>query len=158
MEPISSVDPMCATWIMLSLIGVMLLIPVLEKIPVLGKVISLRWSLVVVTTVLMVGTVINFSHLSDSVRMAVIVGGIILAALFILARSIEKWLYHGWAFKAEKIEGDLHEKKLTIEGMEIGGKKVEKQSPEGDKKDSHSVPDNESCNGLKGLAEREQQN
>ncbi len=154
----SSVSPYSATWIMLILIGVMLLIPAFEKIPILGRVVSLRWSLVVITTVLMVAVVIDFSHLDNSVRMAVIVGGIILAGIFLIARSIEKWLYNGWGFKAKKIEGDLGEKKLTIEGVEIGGKKVEKKSPDGDKKDSHSVPDLDSCDGLKGLAEREQQN
>ena len=126
MESFSSVEPMTATFIMLALIGVMLLIPVLEKIPVLGRVVSLRWSLVVVTTTLMVGTVINFTHLSDSVRLAVIVGGIVLAGLFMVARSIEKWLYNGWGFKAQKIEGDFDKKKVSLEGVEIGEKEIKK--------------------------------
>ena len=148
----SSVNPYSATWIMLILIGVMLLIPAFEKIPVLGRTISLRWCIIVVTTAMMVGVIINFSDLSDDIKKCVIIGGMVLAALFLIARSIEKAIYNGFMFKAKKIEADLDDKSLKVEGVEIGSnKEVKKDCPKDSETDSDSHSD------LKGLAEREQQ-
>lgn len=151
-EIANEVSPMSATWIMLVLIGVMLLIPAFEKIPILGKAVSLRWSLIVVTTAMMVGVIINFSDLSDDIKKCVIIGGMILAALFLVARSIEKAIYNGVIFKANKIEAGMGDKKLQVEGVEIGQKSVENDCPNDCKKESHDLhaPDD-----LKGLAQYE---
>lgn len=150
-EIANEVSPMSATWIMLVLIGVMLLIPAFEKIPILGKVVSLRWSLIVVTTAMMVGVIINFSDLSDDIKKCVIIGGMILAALFLVARSIEKAIYNGVIFKANRIEAGMGDKKLQVEGVEIGQKYVKENCPNDCKKESHdSAPDD-----LKGLAQYE---
>lgn len=150
-EIANAVSPISATWIMLVFIGVMLLIPVIERIPILGRTVSLRWILVVVTSSLMLGVIINFGDLSDDIKKCVIIGGMILAALFLVARSIEKAIYNGVIFKANKIEAGMGDKKLQVEGVEIGQKDVKENCPNDCKKESHdSAPDD-----LKGLAQYE---
>lgn len=112
----TSVDAYLATWITLILIAFLLIVvPLLERIPVLKDCVSRRWVVVSVTTTLMVSVVVNFHHLSDSVRGAIVIGGFIVGIVYILIRSIEGWLANGWSFGVKRIEGDWQNKRVEVE-------------------------------------------
>ena len=112
----TSVDAYLATWITLILIAFLLIVvPLLERIPVLKDCVSRRWVVVSVTTTLMVSVVVNFHHLSDSVRGAIVIGGFIVGIVYILIRSIEGWLANGWTFGVKRIEGDWQNKRVEVE-------------------------------------------
>ena len=115
-ETASSVDAYMATWITLILIAFLLIVvPLLERIPVLKDCVSRRWVVVSVTTTLMVSVVVNFHHLSDSVRGAIVIGGFIAGIVYILIRSVEGWLAKGWTFGVKRIEGDWEHKRVEVE-------------------------------------------
>ena len=65
-------------------------------IPVLNvkakKFISYRWCVVVVVLAMLIGAVVDFETLSDEVRHTVILGGIIVAGVYIALRTLEKVL------------------------------------------------------------------
>ena len=69
-------------------------------IPVLNvkaeKFISYRWCVVVVVLAMLIGAVVDFETLSDEVRHTVILGGIIVAGVYIALRTVEKVLSKGW--------------------------------------------------------------
>ena len=112
----TSVDAYLATWITLILIAFLLIVvPLLERIPVLKDCVSRRWVVVSVTTTLMVSVVVNFHHLSDSVRGAIVIGGFIVGIVYILIRSVEGWLANGWTFGVKRIEGDWQNKRVEVE-------------------------------------------
>lgn len=91
------VDSYTATYVIagfLIIFGVLL--PILDKIPKVKSVVSLRWTIVIIYSALCVGVIINFSHLDTCVRFAVVIGGIILSALFMIVRSLEKAAINKW--------------------------------------------------------------
>ena len=95
----SSVDAYMATWITLAILAFLLIVvPLFERVPMLKDCISRRWVIVTITTTLMLSVVINFQHLNDSVREAIVIGGFIVGIAYIFIRSIEKWLANGWSF------------------------------------------------------------
>lgn len=144
------IQPETTTTIILVLLAVLMSLPLIEIIPRVGKIVSLRWAIVAIIVTLMVAVVLDFSHLSEGIRKTVIVGGLCTGGLWIVARSVEKALFHGFFAKAGKVEVDIDDKKLTIEGAEVGEKEVQKP----DSYESHeSKP--EAQDDLKGLAERE---
>lgn len=85
-------------------------------IPVLNikasKFVSYRWCVVVVALALLIGATIDFDMLSDESRRIVLLGGIIIAGLYVVLRTIEKILSKGWlkgaSFEAKK--GDIEVK------------------------------------------------
>ena len=112
----SSVDAYMATWITLAILAFLLIVvPLFERIPMLKDCISRRWVIVTITTTLMLSVVINFQHLNDSVREAIIIGGFIVGIAYIFIRSIEKWLANGWSFGVKRIEGDWQNKRVEVE-------------------------------------------
>lgn len=112
----SSVDAYMATWITLAILAFLLIVvPLFERIPMLKDCISRRWVIVTITTTLMLSVVINFQHLNDSVREAIIIGGFIVGIAYIFIRSIEKWLANGWSFGVKRIEGDWQNKRVEAE-------------------------------------------
>ena len=137
------IEPTTTTIIILSLLAVLMSLPLIEIIPRVGKIVSLRWAIVAIVVTLMVAVILDFSHLSDGIRKTVIVGGI-----WIVARSVEKALFHGFFAKAGKVEVDIDDKKLTIEGAEVGEKEVQKSASA---EDVHAKEQDD----LEGLAERE---
>lgn len=85
-------------------------------IPVLNikasKFISYRWCVVVVVLALLVGATVDFEVLSDESRKIILLGGIIIAGLYVVLRTVEKVLSKGW-LKGASIEakkGDIEVK------------------------------------------------
>ena len=142
------ITPETTTIIILSLLAVLMSLPLIEIIPRVGKIVSLRWAIVAIVVTLMVAVILDFAHLSEDIRKTVIVGGLCTGGLWIVARSVEKALFNGFFAKAGKVEIDVDDKKLTIEGAEVGEKEVQKPASA---EDSNAKEQDD----LKGLAERE---
>lgn len=101
--------------IILLIVSVLLLIaiPILDGSERFSKYISLRYILVAVTLIMALGCVLDFSHLAESSRNIVLMGGVILVGLFVVVRSLEK--------------------------MKLGGKKIEISVEKGDTKASATL-------------------
>lgn len=129
------IDSYTATSIVVSFLIVFgLIIPILDRIPKVKDFISFRWILVVVYSAMCLGVIIDFEHLDTSVRLAVVVGGIVLSSLFLLVRSIEKAAVNKWKFprvrgKVQKgnISGELSVSS-KLEESKIGEKRVRELS------------------------------
>lgn len=135
----TSVDAYMATWITIALIAFLLIVvPLLEKIPKLKDCVSRRWVIVTITTTLMVSVVINFKHLNDSVREAIIIGGFVVGIAYILIRSVESLIDKGWTFGVKHIEGDWQNKRIEVE-MDTTQHPAEK--PEDENKDLEDQKD-----------------
>ena len=101
------ITPISATIIMCVLgIFLMFIIPVLDASQKFGKYISLRYTLIVITTLMALGCVLDFSHLTESSRNITIMGGLILVGIFILVRSLEKIKLGGRTFEIKVQKGD----------------------------------------------------
>jgi hypothetical protein len=87
--------------------------------------------------------ILNFNALDTSIKSTVIVGALVVSTIYVVIRSLEKFLYAGFFARAGKVEVDVDDKKLTIENAEVGKKK----EPNSDKSSE--------SDDLKGLAERE---
>ena len=98
----------------LVLIGFLVLtgviVPICEVSEKIRGVISLRWIVVVTILALALGAVINFGHLDETSRLAVIIGGMVIGCLFVLLRTYEKCKANGWSLSIPPIvlkKGDL---------------------------------------------------
>ncbi len=91
----------------------LIIIPILDGTKRFSKYISLRYTLVAVALIMALGCVLDFSHLSESSRNTVLMGGLILVGLFVAVRSLEK--------------------------MKLGGKKIEFSIEKGDAKMSTTL-------------------
>lgn len=102
------ISPVVATIIMVSFILVFGVgVPILDrKAP---KYISYRWCVIVVALALLIGAVIDFEVLSDDARKIVLVGGLVIAGVYVVLRTIEKVLANGWLKGAsiEATKGDI---------------------------------------------------
>jgi len=93
------VDSYTATSVLVGFLLIFgVLLPILDKIPKVREVISLRWTVVVIYSALCIGVIIDFEHLDTSVRFATVVGGLFLAAIFLLVRSLEKAAVNRWKY------------------------------------------------------------
>lgn len=93
------IDSYMATVVLLSFLFIFgIILPILDKAPVIKDFISFRWTIVVIYSALCIGVIIDFDHLDTSVRFAVVIGGIVLAALFLIVRSLEKAAVNRWKF------------------------------------------------------------
>lgn len=114
------IDPIAATIIMISFIVVFGVgVPILNiKLP---KYISYRWCVIVVSLALLIGAVIDFEVLSDDARKIVLVGGLVIAGVYVVLRTIEKVLANGWLKGAslEATKGDISVK-LSSESSKDG--------------------------------------
>lgn len=101
------IEPSLATLIML-VIGLLLLfvIPILDGSKRFGKYISLRYTLVVITTIMALGCILDFSHLADTARNITLIGGLSLIGLFVIVRSLEKCKLGARTFEIEVHKGD----------------------------------------------------
>jgi len=85
------IEPSFATLIIVIMgLFLMFVIPFLDSSKRFGKYISLRYTLVVITTMMALGCVLDFSHLTESSRNITITGGLILVGVFVAVRSLEK--------------------------------------------------------------------
>lgn len=102
------ISPLSATIIMVSFILIFGVgVPILnKKVP---KYISYRWCVIVVALALLIGAVIDFEVLSDEARKIVLVGGLVIAGVYVVLRTIEKVLANGWLKGAsiEATKGDI---------------------------------------------------
>lgn len=102
------INPIVATIIMVSFILVFGVgVPILDrKAP---KYISYRWCVIVVALALLIGAVIDFEVLSDDARKIVLVGGLVIAGVYVVLRTMEKVLANGWLKGAsiEATKGDI---------------------------------------------------
>lgn len=102
------IEPSFATLIILTMgILLMFIIPFLDSSKRFGKYISLRYTLVVVTTLMALGCVLDFSHLGESSRNITIMGGLILVGIFVTVRSLEKCKLGSRTFEVEVHKGDV---------------------------------------------------
>ena len=102
------INPIVATIIMISFILIFGVgVPILDrKAP---KYISYRSCVIVVALALLIGAVIDFEVLSDDARKIVLVGGLVIAGVYVVLRTIEKVLANGWLKGAsiEATKGDI---------------------------------------------------
>lgn len=66
------------------------IIPILDKVKWFKDFISLRWLTVLLYLTAMIAVILDFNHLQTETRNIVIIGSIILSAIFVLVRSLEK--------------------------------------------------------------------
>lgn len=91
------IDSYTATYVIITFLFILcIILPILEHMPKIKDFISLRWILVAIYSAMCLGVILDFSHLDNSVRFAVVVGGIVLSAIFLLVRSIEKAITNNW--------------------------------------------------------------
>ena len=91
------IDSYTATYVIITFLFILcIILPILEHIPKIKDFISLRWILVAIYSAMCLGVILDFSHLDNSVRFAVVVGGIVLSAIFLLVRSIDKAITNNW--------------------------------------------------------------
>lgn len=127
----NGINPYTATCITIGLIAFLLIVvPLCERIPWIGECVSRRWVVVAIITTLMVAVVIDFSHLENSIRMAIIVGGFIIGGAYILVRSLEKAMAKGWSLSAGKLVGNWSQKSVTIEDVKVEKEKDEPKTAE----------------------------
>lgn len=117
MEQINELNSYHATTVILAFLLVFgVMVPIVGVIPKVKEIISLRYITLIVWLACMVGIIVNFSNLSDSVKLAVVISTAIMSAIYICFRSIEKWMYNGWKLgkevKASVQKGDA---KLEVE-------------------------------------------
>jgi len=84
----------------------LIIIPVLDGTKKFSKYISLRYTLVAVALIMALGCVLDFSHLSESSRNTVLLGGLILVGLFVAVRSLEKLKLGGKKIEFTAVKGD----------------------------------------------------
>jgi hypothetical protein len=107
------------------------ILPIFDKIPKLKDFVSLRWTIVVIYSAMCIGVIIDFNHLDTSVRFAVVVGGIVLSAIFLLVRSLEKAAVNKWRYpriKGTIKRGDTQAEISLAEKSQMGISPLEKNS------------------------------
>ena len=105
------INPIIATVIMVSFILIFGVgVPILNKTA--PKYISYRWCVIVVALALLIGAVIDFEVLSDDARKIVLIGGLVIAGVYVFLRTVEKILANGWLNGAsiEIEKGDIKAK------------------------------------------------
>ena len=111
------ISPISATIIIIAFILVFgMVVPVLNiKTP---KFISYRWCVIVVMLALLIGAVVDFDVLSDEARKIVLIGGLVVAGVYVILRTIEKVLANGW-LKGASIEVEKGDIKAKITSHDI---------------------------------------
>lgn len=109
----SMLTPEVAASILLG-VSVMLLVivPLMDGSKRFSKFISLRYTLVAVALIMALGCILDFSHLAESSRNIVLMGGIILVGIFVLVRSLEKL----------KLGNKVIELSAEKDGLKVGAK------------------------------------
>lgn len=102
------ISPISATALIVTFIAIFgVVVPIVDrKAP---KYMSYRWCVIVVVLALLIGAVVDFEVLSDDARRIVLVGGMIIAGVYVVLRTIEKALANGWLRGAsiEAKKGDI---------------------------------------------------
>lgn len=129
MEQINELNSYHATTVILAFLLVFgVFVPIVGAIPKVREIISLRYITLIVWLACMVGIIVNFSNLSDSVKLAVVVSTAIMSGLFILVRSYEKVSWNK-DLKASVSKGDA-KAELEIKNIEKKEGSDENDRPE----------------------------
>lgn len=132
------IDSYTATTVLIGFLIIFgVLLPILDKLPKIKDVISLRWTIVVIYSALCIGVIIDFDHLDTSVRFAVVIGGIILSAIFLLVRSLEKAAVNRWKFP--RFRGRVQKGNINAE-LSVNPKLENTSIPPSDSIDNLPVP------------------
>lgn len=100
--------PTLAAIILLVVCALLLIvIPILDGSSKFARYISLRYTLVSVALIMALGCVLDFSHLAESSRNIVLMGGLILVGVFVGVRSIEKLKLGGKKLNVSFERGDI---------------------------------------------------
>lgn len=116
----------------------LIIIPLLDGSERFGKFISLRYTLVALSLIMALGCILDFSHLSESSRNIVLMGGMILVGLFVLVRSLEKMKLGGKVINVSAQKGDI---KLSASLHNKDGK----EGDEAATKEKHLICESKSC-------------
>lgn len=112
--------PTVATIILVAVTLLLLVvIPMLDGSKRFHKFISLRYTLTAIVLIMAMGCILDFSHLAESSRNIVLMGGIILVGLFVAVRSLEKFKLGGKVIELSAKKGDI----------EVGAKLQNKSEP-----------------------------
>lgn len=95
----------------------LIVIPILDGSKKFSRYISLRYTLVAVALIMALGCILDFSHLSESSRNIVLMGGLVLVGLFVAVRSLEKLKLGGKKIQFSAGKGDA-KITATIHGEE----------------------------------------
>lgn len=110
------ITPTSATVIMICFLLIFgIFLPVLEIIPRVKKCVSLRWATVVALLAIMIGALLDFSHLSETFRISVAIGVMIICGIFIIIRSYEKISANGWNLGVDRVKVEKGEIKAEID-------------------------------------------
>ena len=84
----------------------LIIIPILDGSKRFGKFISLRYTVTAVMISMMLGCVLDFSHLVESSRNIVLYGAIIISGIFIIVRTLDKIKLGGKHIEISAEKGD----------------------------------------------------
>lgn len=113
------------TIIILFLLVFGLVCPIIGVIPKIREIISLRYLTLVVWLACMLGVIVNFGELPESIKLAVVISTAIMSGLFILVRSYEKVSYNH-DLKASVSKGDA-KAELEIKNAECKEDKADNE-------------------------------
>lgn len=109
------IEPSFATIIILVFIAVFGLgLPLFERIPFFRNIVSYRWAVMVVLLAVMLGCILDFSHLNDQARLYTIVGVLVISAVYIVLRSVEKAFAKGWTLGVDRIRLEKGDAKAEV--------------------------------------------
>lgn len=109
------IDAYTDTLIILALIIILgVVVPILDHSKRFGAFISLRWTTLTIVLACFVGCLLDLSHLGDSVRLTMVLGSLIMAGIFIVLRSIEKWKAKGMSFGVDTIKAEYGKAKVEV--------------------------------------------
>jgi hypothetical protein len=124
------IDSYTATYVLVGFLIIFgVILPIFDKLPKIKDFISLRWTIIVIYSAMCIGVIIDFNHLDTSVRFAVVVGGIVLSAIFLLVRSLEKAAVNKWKYpriRGAIKRGDTQAEISLAEKSQIGVSPAEK--------------------------------
>lgn len=84
----------------------LIIIPILDGSKRFGRFISLRYTVTAVMISMMLGCVLDFSHLVESSRNIVLYGAIIISGIFIIVRTLDKMKLGGKHIEISAEKGD----------------------------------------------------
>lgn len=84
----------------------LIIIPILDGSKRFGRFISLRYTVTAVMISMMLGCVLDFSHLVESSRNIVLYGAIIISGIFIIVRTLDKIKLGGKHIEISAEKGD----------------------------------------------------
>lgn len=113
------------------------IIPILDKVKWFKDFISLRWLTVLLYLTAMIAVILDFNHLQTETRNIVIIGSIILSAIFVLVRSLEKINFQ----RLDHIKTELEYKDLKT--------KIEIKNKESNENNNTTIHNSDDINTIK---------